>query len=84
MSFRILLLLLALAMLLAGAVYVSFTMWTTVGGGTGMDGVGVTALIMGAIGSLVVGGGLMALMFFSSRRGYDDAADLKSRDLQDR
>ena len=60
MSFRILLLLLALAMLLAGAVYVSFTMWTT------------------------VGGGLMALMFFSSRRGYDDAADLKSRDLQDR
>jgi len=84
MSFRIILLLLALAALLAGAVYVSFTMWTSIGGGTQMNGIGVTALVMGAVGSLVVGGGLMSLMFFSSRRGYDDAADLKSRNLKDR
>jgi hypothetical protein len=38
---------------------------------------GVTALIIGGIGSLALGGGLMALVFFSARRGYDDAADLK-------
>jgi hypothetical protein len=35
--------------------------------------------VIGGIGSLILGGGLMALVFFSSRRGYDDAADLKSR-----
>ena len=75
---------LALAALLTGAIYVSFTEWTSIGGGGQMNGIGVTALIGGAIGSLVVGGGLMALLFFSSRRGYDDAADLKSRSPKDR
>jgi hypothetical protein len=49
-----------------------------------MNGNGVAALIIGGIGSLVLGGGLMALVFFSSRRGYDDAADLKTRPDVDR
>ncbi|HEY4547998.1 MAG TPA: hypothetical protein VIG90_16455 [Pedomonas sp.] len=40
-----------------------------------MSGHGVTALIAGVVLSLVVGGGLMALVFISARRGYDDAAD---------
>jgi hypothetical protein len=34
---------------------------------------GWAALIGGAVGTLAVGGGLMALVFFSSRHGYDDA-----------
>lgn len=35
---------------------------------------GWIALILGVIFSLGVGGGLMALVFVSSRRGYDDTA----------
>jgi hypothetical protein len=34
---------------------------------------GWIALILGVVLSIVVGCGLMALMFFSHRRGYDDA-----------
>ena len=40
-----------------------------------MDKNGWIALILGTVFSLVIGCGLMALIFFSSRRGYDDAAD---------
>jgi hypothetical protein len=36
---------------------------------------GWIALGLGTFFSLVIGCGLMALMFFSSRSGYDDAAD---------
>ena len=34
----------------------------------------------GVLFSLVVGGGLMALVFYSSRHGYDDAANGERRD----
>jgi hypothetical protein len=37
---------------------------------------GWIALILGVIFSLAVGGGLMALVFVSSRRGYDEKAHL--------
>ena len=40
-----------------------------------MDKHGWIALGLGSFFSLVIGCGLMALMFFSSRYGYDDAAD---------
>ena len=33
---------------------------------------GSLALILGALGSLLVGGFLMALLFFSSKYGYDE------------
>ncbi len=74
----------SLAVMLVAAVWFSFHVWTSVGadgnagGGGAMNGNGVAALVIGGIGSLVVGGGLMALVFFSARRGYDDAADLKN------
>ena len=77
-----------LLVFLGAAVGFTVHVWTSVGAdaGTGgaMDGNGVTALILGGIGSLVLGGGLMALVFFSARRGYDDAADLKTRPGADR
>ena len=38
-----------------------------------MDVHGYTAMIIGIVGSLVVGIALMALVFYSSRKGYDDA-----------
>ena len=39
-----------------------------------LDVHGYTAMIIGIVGSLVVGIALMALVFYSSRKGYDDAA----------
>jgi hypothetical protein len=48
--------------------------------GTAMGFHGWLAMILGIIFTLVVGCGLMALMFFSSRHGYDEAAsDLSER-----
>ncbi len=79
-----------LIILLVSAIAFSAHVWTSVGasadagGGGTMNGNGVAALVIGGIGSLVLGGGLMALVFYSSRRGYDDAADLKSRPDGDR
>lgn len=35
---------------------------------------GILALILGALLSLLLGGGLMALVFYSSRHGHDEAA----------
>jgi hypothetical protein len=37
---------------------------------------GYVAMILGVIFSLVIGCGLMALVFFSGRHGYDEPPDL--------
>ena len=39
-----------------------------------ISGHGIFALILGTVFSLAMGGGLMFLVFFSSRRGHDDEA----------
>jgi hypothetical protein len=75
-------LIIVLVALLVVAAGFSYHVWTSVGagddqGGEAMSGNGMAALILGGIGTLVLGAGLMALVFYSSRRGYDDAADLK-------
>ena len=79
------LLIVVLVVMLGAAVAFSWHVWTAVGadqsqGGQAMTGNGLAALIIGAVATLLVGGGLMALVFYSSRRGYDDAADLKHLD----
>lgn len=53
--------------------------WTS-SGGAEMGGHGWAALILGTVLSLVVGGGLMALVFYSSRHGYDEGAHFKDDD----
>jgi hypothetical protein len=40
-----------------------------------MDKHGWIALGLGTFFSILIGGGLMALMFYSNRSGYDDEAD---------
>lgn len=40
--------------------------------GTQMSGNGWTALVLGVIFSFIVGCGLMWLVFYSSRKGYDE------------
>lgn len=77
--------LIVLVALLGAAIYLAYREWISTGnGGEAMSGHGVAALVLGVIGSLVLGGGLMALVFLSSRRGYDDAADLVNRKADDR
>jgi predicted phage tail protein len=41
---------------------------------TGMSAGGYLALTLGILGTAALAGGLMALLFYSQRRGYDDAA----------
>jgi hypothetical protein len=63
----------ALLALLAGAVWFAASAWITLEG-PAMSTEGYVALGFGILFSIVVGCGLMALMFYSSRHGYDDQA----------
>jgi len=53
------------------AVVVSATNWHVIGD-VGIDLNGWIALILGVVATLALGIGLMALVFISNRRGYDD------------
>jgi hypothetical protein len=48
--------------------------------GVAMPGHGYAAMAIGIVFSVVVGAGLMALLFYSSRRGYDEPPKLSSRE----
>ncbi len=56
--------------LLVGAVYVGYVGWNLTD--VAMPLAGYVAMGLSIFFSLVVGGGLMALMFYSSRHGYDE------------
>ncbi len=62
-----------LGAILAVAIVMAVDVWSGAGD-TGMSVHGYIAMGLGAIVTLLLGGGLMALVFFSSRHGYDDAA----------
>ena len=68
-----------LLVLLAGTLFVSYLGWTS-GAGTDVPRSGYVALVFGVIFSLVVGFGLMTLVFYSSRQGYDEPARLVKDD----
>jgi uncharacterized membrane protein len=61
----------ALFVILAAAAWFASRAWTEVSGPP-MPAAGYAAMILGIVFSLVVGCGLMALLFYSSRHGYDD------------
>ena len=54
-----------------GTLTYSVLTWNALGG-TELSGHGWTALILGVVFSFVVGIGLMWLVFYSSRKGYDE------------
>ena len=61
------------ALLLAASV-LGYLGWTSTD--TSVPASGYVALVLGVVFSLVVGVGLMALVFYSSRKGYDEPAVL--------
>jgi hypothetical protein len=71
MSFMRALLVVALFALLALAVWFAAAAWTHLGGDA-IPFYGYIAIVGGVLFSLLIGGGLMALVFYSSRHGYDD------------
>jgi hypothetical protein len=62
--------LLVLLGLLGGALWTMIAVWSHTN--ARMSGHGWAALVLGVVFTLAVGIGLMGLMFFSSRRGYDE------------
>jgi|SRR6266478_5216635 len=63
--------LMVLLSLLVAAGVVVYLGWT-LGNGTDVPTSGYAAMAFGVIISLAVGFGLMALLFYSSRKGYDE------------
>lgn len=57
--------------LLIGAGLYSWHVWASIPDAQ-VSMSGWTALIIGSVFTLVVGGGLMFLIFYSARHGYDD------------
>jgi len=59
------------ALLVAVVVAVAVVNWTGIGD-SGIDANGWIALVLGVLVTLALGIGLMALVFISNRRGYDE------------
>ena len=61
------------ALLAIGAMGVAWQAWTAMAG-VQIGTAGIIAMILGALGAIGLGTALMALLFISHRRGFDDAA----------
>lgn len=59
--------------ILAAAAWFASRAWTAVSGPP-MPAAGYVAMTLGIVFSLVIGCGLMALLFYSNRHGYDEQA----------
>jgi hypothetical protein len=57
--------------ILAAALWYAASAWFAISGPP-MPAVGYVAMTLGIVVSLIVGIGLMALLFYSSRHGYDE------------
>jgi hypothetical protein len=64
---------------LAGAIYVGHYGWVSAGDVT-MPAWGWLMMGLGIFFTLVIGGGLMILIFYSSRAGYDEAPQIEYDD----
>jgi hypothetical protein len=79
---RKLALILPLFVLLAASVWFAYGLWAA-DEGPPMPATGYVAMSLGILFSLLVGCGLMALVFYSSRRGYDEGAQGEERGHRD-
>jgi hypothetical protein len=69
-----------LFLLLAASAYVVYEGWTAHSGGIEMPDWGCAMLGVGVMFGLAIGCGLMALAFYSSRRGYDERTAVDQED----
>ncbi|MGC2082237.1 MAG: hypothetical protein WA702_02615 [Bradyrhizobium sp.] len=65
--------------MLVAVIWLAVSGWSSAPG-TDVPAAGYLALAFGVIASMVVGVGLMALVFYSSRAGYDEPARLRDED----
>jgi hypothetical protein len=70
-TFGLVMLVAVLFVILAATFWYAAKAWTSLSGPP-MPATGYVALILGVVFSLVVGFGLMGLLFYSSRHGYDE------------
>jgi hypothetical protein len=80
---RRLLIILPLGALLAAALCFAVYSWNTIEG-PAIPTTGYVAMGLGIVFSLLVGCGLMALLFYSSRHGYDAPPLYDTKDEQGR
>ena len=73
---KIILLVVSLSAILAAALIFALAGWDS----SSMSIHGWIALGLGTFLSLAVGGGLMALTFYSARKGYDDRIEVETPD----
>jgi hypothetical protein len=59
----------AMGVLLGASIWFAFYGWNLTD--AVIDTPGIIALVMGVVFSMLLGGGLMALVFYSNRKGYD-------------
>jgi hypothetical protein len=71
LSFGTIVLMAALAAILVAALWYAADAWLSLAGPP-MPAIGYVAMGFGVLFSLIVGCGLMALVFYSSRHGYDE------------
>jgi hypothetical protein len=76
---RKLLIILPLLALLAFAAWFAVYAWTSFEG-PAIPAVGYVAMALGIVFSLAIGCGLMALLFYSSRHGYDKPPQYETTD----
>jgi hypothetical protein len=65
--------------ILAAALWFAASAWISVNGPP-MPATGYAAMTLGIVFSLVVGCGLMGLLFYSSRHGYDEPSHSDTED----
>jgi hypothetical protein len=73
---KVFLLTVVLGGILAAVMFGVLTEWDA----SAMSVHGWIALTLGTLLSLALGGGLMALVFYSARKGYDDRIDVEPLD----
>ena len=77
-AMRVALVIILLLAILAGAVFVGHYGWVSAGDVV-MPAWGWLMLALGVFFTLLVGGGLMALVFYSSREGFDEPPELAQK-----
>jgi hypothetical protein len=79
---RVAAIILVLLAILAGAIFVGHYGWVSAGD-VAMPTWGWLMMGLGIVFTLLVGGGLMALIFYSSRAGFDEAPEFETNPAAD-